>query len=90
MNQYNANNKTVNVQYAIIESFRFFFMTYMCSLITNKKTTSKLEYWYYTCIIVVVVCCDVYIIVLKIRSYGNMLDSMNDQISDNLISYLNK
>jgi hypothetical protein len=39
---------------------------------------------------VVVVLCDVYIIVLKIRNYGSMLDSMNDQISDNLISYLNK
>jgi hypothetical protein len=89
MNQYNPSNKAFNDTYAAIEGVRFFYMTYMCSLVTNKKTTSKLEYWYYTAIIIVVVCCDVYIIVLKIREYGTMLDSMSDTGEDNLISYLN-
>ncbi len=49
-------------------------MTYMYSLVTNKKTTSKLEYWWYTAIIFIVVCCNVYVIFLDIRGFNTALD----------------
>lgn len=90
LNEYNSSNSAFNIQFAIIESFRFLFMTFMCSLITNKKTTSKCEYWWYSIIIIIVVCFDIYDIVLKIKSYGTMLDDMGDQQTDNLIGYINK